>query len=87
MEILGSQKVTVEELEMVKNVFVGDFLRSVDGIFELSSRHCDMLATQVDEAFTENLSHAIASVTPDDIMRLAARYLAPADMTVSTAGA
>ena len=87
MEILGSQKVTVEELEMVKNVFVGDFLRSVDGIFELSSRHCDMLATQVDEGFTENLSHAIASVTPDDIMRLAARYLAPADMTVSTAGA
>lgn len=76
-----------EELELVKTVFTGDFLRSVDGIFERSARFCDMYATDVDERITENLRTALASTTPQRLQQLALRYLSPDDMTVCTAGA
>ena len=75
-----------EELQLVKTVLVGDYLRSVDGVFELSSRYCDMLGTGVDERITDNLRAAINETTAVQLQELAQRLLKVEDMTVCLAG-
>ena len=86
LEQLAHEPVSDEELTLVKNVLVGDFLRSVDGIFELSSRYCDMQANGVDERLTDNLRTAIKDTTATELQELAQRLLRVEDMTVCTAG-
>ena len=86
IEQLVHEPVSDEELTLVKNVLVGDFLRSVDGIFELSSRYCDMQANGVDERLTDNLRAAIKDTTATELQELAQRLLKVEDMTVCTAG-
>ena len=87
LQRLVDEPVADEELDLVRTVLVGDFLRSVDGIFERSARFCDMLGTDIDELFTDNLREAIRTTTPADLQRLAATHLAPEMMTVCRAGA
>ena len=86
IEQLAHEPVSDEELTLVKNVLVGDFLRSVDGIFELSSRYCDMQANGIDERLTDNLRTAIKDTTATELQELAQRLLRVEDMTVCTAG-
>ena len=86
LESLARKPLPQEELTLVKNVLVGDFLRSVDGIFELSSRYCDMQANGVDERLTDNLRTAIKETTATQLQELAQRLLKVDDMTVCTAG-
>lgn len=76
-----------EELELVRTVMTGDFLRSVDGVFERAARHADMLGTDIDERFTDNLSQALLNATTADIQRVARLCLNPDSMAVCTAGA
>lgn len=87
MKRLAEEPVGEEELNLVKVVLAGDFLRSVDGIFERSVRFCDMLGTDVDERLTDNLRQAIVSTTPEHIQQLAARYLRSDQLWVCRAGA
>ncbi len=87
LELLCKEPVADEELELVKTVLAGDFLRSVDGIFEKSARYCDMLGTCVDERLTDNLRSALQDTTPAQLQELAQRFLNPSDMTVCLAGA
>ncbi|MBR4506266.1 MAG: insulinase family protein [Bacteroidales bacterium] len=75
-----------EELQLVKTVMVGDFLRSVDGVFELSTRCCDMQGTSIDERFTDNLRTAIKETTAVQLQELAQRLLKSEDMTICLAG-
>lgn len=84
---LAEEPVGAEELDLVRVVMAGDFIRSVDGIFERSARFCDMMGTDVDERLTENLREALDSVTPAQIQQLAARYLRDDQLWVCRAGA
>lgn len=86
LQRLVDEPVPEEELDLVRTVLAGDFVRSVDGIFERSARFIDMYGTDVDERLTDNLRQALATTTPADLQRLAARYLAPQLMTVCRAG-
>ena len=86
MERLRNEAVADGELEMVKTVMAGDFLRSVDGIFERSTRFCDMLGTSVDERLTDNLRLALSDTTAAHLQALAQSLLNPSDMTVCMAG-
>ena len=86
LQRLVDEPVGEEELDLVRTVLVGDFLRSVDGIFERASRFADMLGTDLDERLTDNIRHAIATATPAGLQRLAAAHLAPQLMTICRAG-
>ena len=86
-ELEGMAHITDEELQLVKQVFVGDFLRSVDGIFERSERFCNMMANGVTEQLTDNLRQALDTATTAELQELALRLLQPADMIVCRAGA
>ena len=82
--LLQQQPVPDEELERVRNVMMGDFIRSIDGTFEISERYRQMVFTHVTEQFTDNYLHAIQHVTPATLQRLAQKYLTT--LTTVTAG-
>ncbi len=86
LRALCDNPVPVEELDMVKMVLAGDFLRSVDGIFERSSRFCEMRASDITETFTANLRHSLATATPDRLQALARQLFDPATMVCCQAG-
>lgn len=75
-----------DELQLVKTVLAGDFLRSVDGVFELSSRYCDMVGASITEKLTDNIRAAINEATAGQLQELAQRLLKCEDMTVCLAG-
>jgi len=84
---LTEEPVGQEELDLVRVVLAGDFIRSVDGVFERAARFGDMLGTRVTEQFTENLRKALDEVTPRKIQQLAARFLSSDQLCVCRAGA
>lgn len=84
--ILCNEPVPEEELALVCSVMEGDFIRSIDGIFERSERYRQMSSTDVDERFRENYLAALESITPADIQRLARKYLQPQDLAVVLCG-
>ena len=87
LQRLCDEPVGDDELAMVKTVLIGDFIRSVDGVFERSERLRSMLATDVDETFTDNLREALQTTTADHLLQLSRRLLQPADMLYCRAGA
>ena len=87
LQRLIDEPVSEDELSLVKMVLAGDFIRSVDGVFERAARFGDMLGTHVSELLTDNLRAALADVTPLKIQELAARYLQSDQLCVCRAGA
>ena len=71
MERLCNEPVDAEELEVVRHYLVGDFLRSIDGIFERGERYRSMQTSRIDERFTDNFFHAIATCTPQQLQAVA----------------
>ena len=71
---LQTDLVPTDELELVRNYMMGDFIRSIDGAFELSERHRQMVATCVDERLSTNLIEAVETTTPEQLMTLAQKF-------------
>lgn len=86
LQRLSDEPVEDDELAMVKKVLVGDFIRSIDGVFEHSERLRGMLATGVTETFTDNLRRALNEATADSLRSLAQRFLSPGSMVYCRAG-
>jgi len=87
LQQLCDTRVSDDELQLVKTVTTGDFIRSVDGIFERAERLSGMLQADVDERLTDNLRQAIADTTPDHLRQLACQWLHPDSMLYVLAGA
>ena len=92
MRRLCDEPVGDEELTLVRNCMVGDFMRSVDGVFERSERFCQMLTCGIDERFTDNYFDAIepdnpSCATPQRMQAMAQRLFDPEQMVLVSAGA
>jgi len=85
-ELEGLSHIEEEELQRVKTIFSADFIRSIDGVFERSTRFCDMISTCVDERLSVNISAALKHATASDLEKTAVRLLAPDSMIVCRAG-
>ena len=81
---LQQEPVTDAELDRVRNYMMGDFIRSIDGTFEISERYRQMVSTQVDERLSTNLMETLADVTPAQLQTLAQSTLT--DLLTVTAG-
>lgn len=81
---LQDEPVGLEELERVRNVLMGDFIRSIDGTFEISERYRQMTATAITEQFSTNYIKAVQTTSPEQIQSLARCYLS--DLLVVTVG-
>ncbi len=84
MRQLQQEPVFEEELDRVRNYMIGDFIRSIDGVFEVSERYNHMASTLVTEQLTTNLLDAIATVTPEQLQTLAQTHLT--DLLTVTVG-
>lgn len=79
---------TKEELEVVQNYLIGMMLRSFDGVFP-STRQLRTLVLQPElpsDYYSRYLAK-IRSVQPQDLQRVAKRWLTPKHFTLSAAGA
>ena len=75
MQRLCDEPVAEEELTLVKNYMIGDFIRSIDGTLERAERYRSMQAACLSERFTEQLLQAIDTVTPDRLQAVANEVL------------
>ncbi len=75
IERLREELVSDEELEMVKNVMVGEILRILDGPFGIADVTIENIMCGMDNEATERSVEAIAAITPQEIRDLARRYL------------
>lgn len=83
---LQDEEVSLDELRRVCTYMRGDYLRSIDGIFELAERHRQMTNAAVDPTFFDNLLLAIERTTPAALQRLAQQFFNPSDFLHVVAG-
>ena len=75
IERLRHELVDEEELQMVKNVMIGEILRILDGPFGIADVTIENIMCGMDNHATEQSVATIAAITPEDVRNLAHRYL------------
>ena len=80
IERLRHERVSEEELQMVKNVMIGEILRILDGPFGIADVTIENIMCGMDNSATEHSVAEIFAITPDDIQRLANKYLQRDDL-------
>lgn len=80
MMMLRKEKVSDEELQLVKNYIYGTFLRNFDGPFALADRFRSAKDFGLDFEFYKTSLKEILEVTAEDILETARKYLNPDDM-------
>lgn len=88
VERLRSKKVPMEELDMVRNIIVGEMMRILDGPFGIS----DVTIENVQCGGTNNEAlslffNEVRTITPQRLQELAAKWLDPATFTTVIVGA
>ena len=78
---MSTQPISNDELEVVKSYLIGDFIRSIDGVFEIADRYKTMVTSHSSEVFTDNYLNTIDSITPEKICQISAKYLGKDSMT------
>ena len=80
MDRLQQEPVDEEELAMVRNYLMGNFLTMLDGPFNVS----EVIRTQAVEglplSYFESMAEAVRNITAGELQRLAQRYLRREDM-------
>lgn len=80
IEQLRTTKISDEELQMVKNMMIGEILRILDGPFGIADVTIENIMCGMDNSATEQNVEQILSITAEDIQQLAERYLAREDL-------
>lgn len=80
IERLRTEPMPDEELALVKNMMVGEMMRVLDGPFGIADVTIENMLCGTDNAVINENLRRIRSMTPDDVLRLAQKYLAPADL-------
>jgi predicted Zn-dependent peptidase len=75
IERLRHELVDEEELQMVKNVMIGEILRILDGPFGIADVTIENIMCGMDNGATEQSVAAIAAITPERVRELADKYL------------
>lgn len=86
IERLRHELISEEELQMVKNVMIGEILRILDGPFGIADVTIENIMCGMDNSATEQSVQRIFSITPEEIKHLAEKYLKRDDLVVVVAG-
>jgi zinc protease len=86
LSLLQNQKVSNDELQLVKNYMLGDLLRQIDGPFAICDQIKGLLENEMDLGFYSQMVETIKTITSDDLLSLAQRYLNRDDFYVVIAG-
>ena len=86
IEILRTELIPDEELELVKNIMAGEMMRILDGPFGIADVTTENILCGFDNShIADNLSR-IRTTTPEEIRALAQKYLDPNDIVTVVAG-
>lgn len=86
IDLLRTEKVTEEELNMVRNYMLGDLCRSYENALALSDAWIFIETSGLDKHFFERSVEAIKEVTADDIKHLAEKHLCKENLIEVVAG-
>ncbi|HMR87541.1 MAG TPA: pitrilysin family protein [Saprospiraceae bacterium] len=75
MDILKQEKADLEELQMVKNYLMGNFMNMLDGPMNVSSFAKSMVLTGKNPEEFHDFADAIIGIEPEKVMDVAQKYL------------
>jgi predicted Zn-dependent peptidase len=80
IERLRTELISEDELQMVKNVMIGEILRILDGPFGIADVTIENIMCGMDNSATEQSVEAIFAITPEQVRALAHKYLRRDDL-------
>ena len=86
IERLREELVSEEELQLVRNVMIGEILRILDGPFGIADVTIENIMCGMDNEATTKSVERIATITPEEIRELAIKYLRREDLIEVYAG-
>lgn len=86
IERLRTEPLSEEELQLVKNIMTGEMMRILDGPFGIADVTIEnILCGRTNRVISENVER-IRSITPDEVQRLAEKYLRREDLVTVVVG-
>ncbi len=86
MRKLCDRKPGRKELDIVRQVYQGDFLREMDGIFEIAEKWKFLRMFGLTDAFYRQFADTLENITPAEIQQAAQRYFAADGFHVTVCG-
>ena len=86
IERLRNELMDEDELQMVKNMMIGEILRILDGPFGIADVTIENIMCGFDNSATEESVATILAITPEEVQRLAQRYLKAEDLVEVVVG-
>ena len=86
MRKLCDRKPGKKELDIVRQVYQGDFLREMDGIFEIAEKWKFLRMFVLSDAFYRQFAETLENITPAEIQQAAQRYFAADSFHVTGCG-
>lgn len=86
IERLRTEPISEQELSLVKNIMVGEMMRILDGPFGIVDVTIENVQCGTDNHAVERTVEAIRRCTPEDVLRLAEKYLRREDLVEVTVG-
>jgi predicted Zn-dependent peptidase len=80
IELLRTEEVSLEELDLVKNYMLGHFLKSCDGAFNMASLFESVDSFGLDYSFYDEYINTIKTITPKTIKELGVKYFKKSDL-------
>ncbi len=86
LKFLRTNPVSKEELALVKNYLIGEFMREVDGPLDMAERLKLLVQMDYSVNYYQNYLDAINLISQDDVLRLSEKYLHEDSMVQVVAG-
>ncbi len=86
VERLRAEPISIEELEMVCRIMIGEIMRILDGPFGVADVTIENILCAQDNSVIEDNVRKICDFTPDQLQRLARKYLDPEQMVCVVSG-
>lgn len=86
IDLLSTENVSTEELDIVKRYMLGNIVRSLDGPFALASSFKLLWEYGLDNSFNYKMVAKIKNIKCDEIKELAGTYYNTANFSIITAG-
>lgn len=86
IERLRRELISEEELQLAKNMMIGEILRILDGPFGIADVTIENIMCGTDNSATEENLQAILAITPEQVQEVAVKYLRREDLVEVVVG-
>lgn len=86
VELLGREPMSLDELDMVRNMMTGEMMRVLDGPFGIADVTIENILCSEENSVVERNLQRIREITPEEVQSLARKYLRREDMVKVVVG-